>query len=348
MSDIAKIDKNFAVQNQIVKDDMCFINIDANPNFKIYGVFKENNKYRRIPEALAQKVNKGVYALHAHTAGGRVRFITDSPYVAIHAVLDNPHRMSHFALTGSMGFDLYVGTTYTKTFVPPFEKDNEYDGIMNFPDETLREITINFPLYSGVKELYVGVKAGCAIREPKPYKNTKPIVYYGSSITQGGCAARPGTCYEAIISARLNYDYINLGFSGSAKAEDVIADYISALDMHAFVYDYDYNTHSVDYLAETHEKMFLKVRKAHPDMPIIIMSAPKYILSAEFQKRRDIIEQTYLNAVNSGDKNVYFLDGKKLTAICKNDGTVDGAHPTDFGFASMAEAICEVMIKNNI
>lgn len=348
MSDISKIDKNFKVESKIKKPDMHLINIDSNPRFKIHGVFKQDGKYRRLPEEVAKSVNNGVLALHAHTAGGRVRFVTDSPFIAIHAVLDNPHKMSHFALTGSMGFDLYVDNVYTKTFVPPFNDETEYEGIIEFGDSTPRNITINFPLYSGVRELYIGLKDASTLTEPKPYKKDKPIVYYGSSITQGGCASRPGSSYEAIISREFNCDYINLGFSGSAKAEDTIADYIASLDMHAFVYDYDYNTDSPEHLKETHEKMFLKIRRAHPDIPIIIMSAPKYYLDDVMQKRRDIIETTYLNAVKSGDKNVYFLDGTALMELCGNEGTVDGTHPTDFGFASMAKALGELIADNNI
>ena len=301
-----------------------------------------------MPESVAQNVSKGVYAFHSNTAGGRVRFITDSPYVAIYTQMDSLGKMSHFALTGSIGFDLYADNRYVKSFVPPFDIESGYEGIIEFEESKQRQITINFPLYSNVKELYIGLKDGSSLKEAEPYKNKKPIVYYGSSITQGGCASRPGMSYQAIISRTFNYDYINLGFSGNAKAEDEMIEYIKNLDMSIFVYDYDHNAPSVEHLEKTHEKMFKAIRDKQPLLPVIIMSRPKHFLSEEEKIRRSIIETTYLNAVSAGDKNVYFIDGDALTELCEDSGTVDNCHPTDFGFASMAKALTKVIIGYNL
>ncbi len=347
MFDISKIDKNFEVKSQIDKKDIKFYKIDEAP-FKVYGVFKENGKYRRMPEDAARKVSYGVYALHTNTAGGRVRFVTDSPYIAINAVMDDLGKMSHFPLTGSVGFDMYADNYYVKTFVPPFDIRCSYEDVFEFDEQKRREVTINFPLYSNVTELYIGLQEGSALTEAKPYKNTKPIVYYGSSITQGGCASRPGMSYQTIVSGIFDYDYINLGFSGGALAEDEIAEYIKNLDMSVFVYDYDHNAPTTEHLERTHEKMFKLIREKHPFLPVIMMSRPKLFLTDEEKVRRSIIEATYHNALSAGDKNVYFLDGEALTELCKDSGTVDNCHPTDFGFASMAKALSEVLVKINI
>ncbi len=342
MFDISKVDSNFKIKSQIDKKDIKFYKIDDYP-FKIYGIFKEKGKYRRMPENIAREVSEGVYALHTNTAGGRVRFATDSPYIAIYTQMDGLGKMPHFALTGSVGFDLYADNQYVKSFVPPFEVENGYEGVIEFGGSIQRQITINFPLYSNVKELYIGLKDGSSLEEAEPYKNKKPIVYYGSSITQGGCASRPGMSYQAIVSRTFDYDYINLGFSGNARAEDEMAEYIKNLDMSVFVYDYDYNAPSVEHLEKTHEKMFKAIREKNPLLPVIIMSRPKHFLTEEEKIRRSIIENTYKNAVSAGDKNVYFIDGKALTELCQDSGTVDNCHPTDFGFASMAKALTEVL-----
>lgn len=342
MTDISKIDKNFEIKTDIEKDDIKFYNVEETP-FRVYGVFKEKGKYRRMPENIAKRVSAGVYQLHTNTAGGRVRFATDSPYVAIHAEMESMGKRPPFAFTGSAGFDLYVDDNYVKTFVPPFDMEVGYDSIVQFETNELREITINFPLYSDVKELYIGLKENSSIKEAMPYKNTKPVVYYGSSITQGGCASRPGMSYESIISRKFNYDFINLGFSGKAKAEDEMIDYIKNLEMSLFVYDYDHNAPTPEHLLKTHEKMFKAIRNEHPHIPVIIMSRPKFNLTEEEIMRLSIIETTYKNAVASGDKNVYLLDGKSLTELCGNEGTVDGCHPTDFGFASMARTVSDVI-----
>ena len=347
MFDITKVDTNFAVSTSIEKDDIKFYSIDEEP-FKIYGVFKENGKYRRMPEAVAKTVSERVHILHTKTAGGRVKFVTDSSYVAISAKVGEFFRTSHGVFTNTAGFDMYADNRFIKSFVPPFEMVDGYESVLELGERKMREITINFPNYAAVSELYIGLQEDAIIKEAKPYKNEKPIVYYGSSITQGGCASRPGMSYEAIIARELNYDFVNLGFSGNAKAEDEIADYIADLDMSLFVYDYDHNAPSVEHLRNTHERMFKKVRAKHPDLPIIIMPRPKYYLNEEEIVKRDIIKATYENAVAAGDKNVYFIDGKELMALCKDNGTVDNGHPTDFGFNSMAREVMKVIEKINI
>lgn len=343
MFDISKIDSNFIIETKIDKNDIKFYKINEAP-FKVYGVFKENGKYRRMPESVAKSVSEGVYSLHTNTAGGRVRFKTDSQYIAIHAEIDGINRTPHFSLTGMASFDLYVDNDYKRTFIPPYEVESEFESVVDcFPSNEMREITINFPLYSNVNNLYIGLQNTACVEEGAPYKNDKPIVYYGSSITQGGCASRPGMSYQAIVSRTFNYDYINLGFSGNAKAEDEMIEYIKNLDMSIFVYDYDHNAPSVQHLEKTHEKMFKAIREKNPLLPVIMMSRPKHFLNEEEKIRRKIIETTYLNAVSAGDENVYFIDGEALTELCKDSGTVDNCHPTDFGFASMAKALTEVV-----
>ncbi len=339
---IENVDKNFKIETKIDKADIRFFNILEEP-FSIHGVFHEGDRYRRMPESVAKSISEGVYSLHANTAGGRVRFKTNSPYVAISAKMDNVGRMSHFALCGSSGFDLYVNNQYKASFVPPFDSRVGYEGVKELDNSEMKEIMINFPLYSDVMELYIGLAEGSVIEAPTPYSNEKPVVFYGSSITQGGCASRPGNSYQGFISRALDLDYINLGFSGNAKAEDEVAEYIASLPMSIFVYDYDFNTPSYEHLVATHEKMFLKIREAHPDIPIIILTAPKFDKVGGMKRRRELIRQTYENAKARGDKNVYFISGEDLLELCGNEGTVDSTHPTDFGFFSMATVLTRLL-----
>jgi len=187
--------------------------------------------------------------------------------------------------------------------------------------------------------VFIGIDPEAQLLPPESYRNSRPMVFYGSSITQGGCASKPGDSYQAIISRALNLDYINLGFSGNARAEKSMADYISSLDMSIFVYDYDHNAPSPEYLKETHERMFLTIREKHPDLPIIMMSRPRYNITPDTAARLAIIKETYERAIARGDKNVYLITGRELMAICKNDGSVDGTHPTSFGFYSMAQPL---------
>lgn len=351
MSRVEDADKNLKVETKIEQEGLKFYNALSEP-FKIYGIYMEDGKFRRLPEKVAESVSNGVWILHANTAGGRVRFRTNSPYVAINVEMGEIGKMPHFPLAGSAGFDVYRndgnGEEYVRTLMPPFNIENGYESLISFDDEVMRDVTINFPLYSEVKELYIGLDENAVVEAPTPYIDKKPMVYYGSSITQGGCASRPGNCYQGYICRTFNCDYINLGFSGSAKAEDEMIEYIKKLDMSIFVYDYDHNAPSVEHLKNTHEKMFKAIREAHPDIPIILMSAPIWSPSGDWKDRRDIVEQTYRNALAAGDKNVYFVDGKALMSLCENNGTVDNCHPTDLGFYSMARVLAFVIEKYGI
>ncbi len=349
MDVLTKIDKNFEIKSKIEKEDIYFYDSYKAP-FKTYGIFKENREYIRMPKEIAETVSEGVHLLCPHTAGGRVRFMTDSPYVAIYAELKGVYNRPHMSITGSSGFDMYADGNYAGTFVLPWSgMENEtYESIKEFEDVKMRDVTINFPHYCGVKNLYIGLKEGAKIEAGLPYVNEKPVIYYGSSITQGACASRSGMTYQNIVSRRFNCDYINLGFSGNAKAEDEMIDYIKNLEMSLFVYDYDHNAPTVEHLLNTHEKMFKEIRKANPDLPIVMMSRPKYFLTAEEKKRQKIIETTYENALKSGDKNVYFLNGRKLCALCKDNGTTDSCHPNDLGFASVAKALGDLIAKESL
>lgn len=344
MKSITEIDKNFKVETNIKRDGLVFYNAYSSP-FKIHGVFYEDGKLRRMPEAVAKTVSEGVYSLHAHTAGGRIRFMTDSPYVAIQVKLGTAFKMPHFAFTGSIGSDLYADGSYAGTFIPPYDVTDKYEGVIDLHDTKMREITINLPLYSEVTEVHIGLEKSATVSAAPDYKFTRPVVYYGSSVTQGGCASRPGMSYQAILERALNTDYINLGFSGSAKAEDAIIDYIKSLSMSVFVLDYDYNAPSADYLEKTHEKMFLAIRAAQPDLPILMLSMPRAGTTGEIPRHHAIIKATYENALARGDKNVYYIDGKTLVSLFGDECTVDMCHPTDLGFFSMAKEI-EKVLKN--
>lgn len=347
MSDISTIDKNFKVPTKLTETDIKFYDVNESP-FKVYGLFYEDGKFKRMPKAVAQTVNDGVLSFHANTAGGRVRFKTNSPYVAIFTKMSRITKMSHFPLTGSAGFDLYVGAKnpkYTATFVPPFDITDGYESIARFEGKKMRDITINFPLYSEVSQLYIGVSNTAQVLPADEYKNNKPIVYYGSSITHGGCASRPGNSYESIISRRLDCDFINLGFSGSAKGEVEFARYIAGLNMSAFVYDYDHNAPDLNHLKATHQKMFNIIRGANPNLPIIIMPRPKFTPTEDELLRFEVIKATYDAARANGDNNVYLLDNKTLMGLAGDDGTVDNCHPNDLGFMSMANAVGDILEK---
>jgi hypothetical protein len=203
-------------------------------------------------------------------------------------------------------------------------------------ERKMRLITINMPSYAGVKTMKIGISENAKISHAPDYSLEKPIVFYGSSITNGASASRPGMTYEARVSRALDVNYINLGFGGLCKGEPEMAEYIASLDMSIFVMDYDHNAKDIEYLSATHEPFFQTVRKSHPDMPIVLISRPNY--SPDVAERFAVIKATYDNAISRGDKNVYLIDGREFFGG-ELDFTVDTVHPTDVGFYFMAERI---------
>lgn len=342
VSDMAQIDRNFAVESTLGKDDIRFYNVEQLP-FRVYGVFKENGQYCRMPGKVAEQVSERVNVLYKKTAGGRVRFCTDSTYVAIKAVMHGVVRIPVLSHVGGNGFDLYADGEFIESYMPSIDMKDGYESLIDLKTKQEREILIHFPLYAGVTELYIGLEEGACVKEAPLYEGDAPIVYYGSSITQGGCASRPGMSYQNMLARRLNRDFLCLGFSGNAKAEDAMTDYIKGLTMSAFVLDYDHNAPTLEHLKNTHEKMFRGIRQAQPNLPILILPRPRYTLSKVAQERYAVIRQTYENALAAGDRNVHFIDGPTLMALCGNEGTIDGCHPNDLGFTSMAKAIGDVL-----
>ncbi len=324
-----------------------FYSFKSDP-FRIYGLYDAQNPQRkrcvRMPEEVAERVSESVKNLNFNSAGGRVRFTTTSNYLALKMKKSPVEMGKNFSVAGRGGIDVYIRRgavseqIFIKTFIPTVDC-SDLEDILKLPRGE-KQITMNLPNYSGTTELFIGLEESSTLSVHPDYTVEKPVLYYGSSITQGGCASRPGMSYENIISRRLDVNYINLGFSGSAKAEDAIIDYMAGLDFSVFVCDYDHNAPSVEHLRNTHEKLYLKIREKHPDAPVIFVTKPDFWLKwGECERRRDIIYNTYINAKNRGE-NVIFIDGYSLFAgQNREDCTVDGCHPNDLGMFRMAEVI---------
>lgn len=347
---LSEIDKNFQINTNVPKDDIIWLDASQEP-FKVYGA-SSCNPYIRMPLDIAEKVSPGVLGLTKNTAGIRIRFKTDSSYIAIHCERNYNGNMPHMPFTGSNGFDLYTysdktnNQAYLKTFTPPLDSSKGYSSYVDVKSG-MTEFILNFPLYSTVDKLFIGVCKDAHFEEPSNYMNDSPVVFYGSSITQGGCASRPGNCYQNFLSRALNLDYINLGFSGSGKAEDEILDYMANLKMSVFVSDYDHNAPDANYLESTHYKLYKAIRAKNPDIPYIMISRPDYNIGNSLDDaRRNVIFETFIKAKNDGDKNVYLVDGASLFAgdewfAC----TVDGTHPNDLGFYRFGSALTPVFKK---
>lgn len=333
---------------------MKWISIDESP-LEIYGLaLAASGRYWRLPEDVIDTVSPEVSNLARQTAGARVRFRTDSATLQIEYT---PTGDGLGGLTvGKAGKNMiavyidgrFEGTRISNhSVLPTFS----FDPRTGAKKAQMQEILIYLPVMDGITSLRVGLDDDAQILAPEPYTFTKQVVFYGSSITQGFSACHPGRSYVDQVCRALDTDYLNLGFSGAAKAEDAIRDYIAGLPMSVFVFDYDHNAPSVEFLRDTHEQFFLAVRERQPDLPILLMSRPDFYtwLPTDYE-RRDIVRATYENALARGDKNVRFLDGESFFGYEEDryECTVDGVHPNDLGFTRMAAVVrpaLEEMLK---
>ena len=296
-----------------------------------------------MPYDVAKSVSEMVASISMECAGGRCRFMTDSPYIAILVKYRSVAKVPNYSYTATLGFDLYTKGDFVGAFVPSLDVIDTFEGVIDVEKGGVKEYTLNFPVSSEIAELYIGVKEGSVFQKAPKYTLETPIVFYGSSITQGACASRPGNTYANIISRRLNCDYLNLGFWGNARGEEEMAKYIAGLPMSAFIYDYDYNAPSAEFLAKTHEKMFKIIREQNPTLPIIIVSAPKPYPNAKDMQRFEVIEKTYQNAVANGDKFVRYIAGNTMLKGIEDIALADNVHPADVGFLYMANIIVDAL-----
>ena len=202
---------------------------------------------------------------------------------------------------------------------------------------------INFPLYSFVKELYIGVSHSAKLEKGVPYRPVKPFVFYGSSITQGACACRPGVCHAAIASRELNIDFYNIGMSGACKGEEAIVDYVSTREASVFVLEYDHNS-KLEELKERHARTAKRIRELNPDTPIIMATRPDFYGTEEDRARREVVLATYNEMKKGGDRNVYFQDGSLMyDEENRGDFTVDRVHPNDAGCRRIADSLIPIL-----
>lgn len=341
--ELSKIDKNFEIKTAIDEPDVKWYSVLEEP-FDIYGLYKTkaDGLFRRMPTEVAEKVNIGVFNLHTNTAGGRIRFKTDSRYIMLKVEYDRLHLSSHMPEAGVAGFDIHRYEDgkfiFHALMMPNMDDNNGYVRKVNAMGR-MTDYIFTMPLYNNVKNVYIGISETAKLEKGNDYKIKKPIVYYGSSITQGGCASRPSNSYQGYISERFDADYINLGFSGNAKGEQTMFDYIASLDMSAFVYDYDWNS-SYEEVKERYIEGYKTIRAANPDVPIIMVGYPSFHQKDTGGGRAQVKRDTYEYAISHGDKNVALVETPELcSGDFMNHCTVDGTHPNDLGFYRMAQKI---------
>lgn len=326
--------------------------------FPVYGKATDQtpSRYDRLPASYKQVSRKPLWQLGRNTAGLYIRFRSDSPFIKIAWTSRYGRGMNHMAATGVRGVDLYWLDNgqwkYARTGRPGTEKTSEYTMVSNM-EPVEREWMLYLSLYDGVTDVKIGIDPKSHIDQPKVNSPAagNQIVFYGTSIMQGGCVTRPGMLATSILSRKLDREMINLGFSGNAFLDLEIAELMAQVESPAiFVLDNVPNS-TVEMINERGEQFFNIIRKAHPDVPVIFVERPIYPHSYLDQRvKKDIDARNaaqralYQKLRKAGQKKLYYLESEKIYGEDRED-TVDGTHATDLGAIRYVEAILPVIKK---
>ncbi len=311
--------------------------------------------FDRLPARAEGVVRPPVWDLSHDSAGLCVRFATDATSLqARWTVTSRQLAMPHMPATGVSGIDLYVKTErgawrWLAVGQPQDGLTSTVTLVGGLP-EGKREFLLYLPLYNGVTSVEIGIPGNRKLENgaPRPASQHLPIVFYGTSITQGGCASRPGMVHTAILGRRLDRSVINLGFSGNGLMEPEMAALLSELDPAVYVLDCLPNM-TAKLVTERVEPFVRTLRKAHPSTPIVLAEDRTYsnafLVPGSLEHNRGnraALKSAYDRLIASGVKNLHYLPGEAQLGE-DGEGTVDGSHPTDLGFFRMAEAFGTVL-----
>ena len=312
-------------------------------------------RYNRLPDSLKNISRSPLWNLSKNSAGMAIRFRSNSTRIAVKWENIFNNHMNHMTDVGTKGLDLYCWESNEQwRFVNsarPTGKMNQAIIISNMQPKE-KEYMLYLPLYDGLVSLSIGVDSSATINQPLidyPVRK-KPVVFYGTSILQGGCASRPGMAHTNIISRRLNRECINLGFSGNALLDLEVAKVISEVDASVFVLDFVPNA-SVEQMKERMETFYRIIRSKHPDTPVIFIEDPIFThtlyderIAKEVQRKNDILKEIFNRLKKENEKNIILISSKNMLGE-DGEATIDGIHFTDLGMMRYADLVCPIIKK---
>ena len=315
--------------------------------FTIIGRFHSEKTYTRFPAKYENTLRKEVWGLGQHSAGISIRFRTNSPFINVRWSVKNDAAMDHMPFTGIKGVDLYSLVEGKWKYINTGRvkgKRNEFMMVRGAGD-SYREYLLNLPLYDGADTVSIGIKNGASISVPEDMHLTskKPVVYYGSSIAQGGCASRPGLLFTNILARSMDRPFINMGFSGNGTFDLSVGDALCETDAALYVIDCNPNTRT-ELIYERAVELVMKLHRERPEVTVLLVEAFPYVSGfskpseAENAKKNIELNKAYEALRKAGIKNLYYRKGDDLIGF-DYEGTVDGVHPNDIGMMRIAEAL---------
>jgi len=304
----------------------------------------KESPYDRLPYSYKSIVREPVWELSKNSAGLSIRFNTNSSLIRVKWQVLNDESMNHMTETGIKGVDLYFNNSGFWQYLGtgrPYDTIKNDQLIVSNMSSVMREYKLYLPLYDGIKALEVGIDSISVM--VKPIKETqKPIVFYGTSITQGGCATRPGMAHTNIISRKLGLNCINYGFSGNGRMEPEIATLIADIDAYFYVIECMANV-SKDQIKENTIPLVKIIRDKQPKTPILfvenIMFESGYLdslVNYDLLEEDKELKHQFNIMVHNGIQNLHYIDSEGATGY-DHEGTVDGVHFTDLGFMRYAD-----------
>ncbi len=300
--------------------------------------------YDRLPAKAEGKVPPSVWGLSHDSAGLCVPFSSDAPSIQVRwtVLKEGSLSMPHMPATGVSGVDLYSQDPSGRWQFVANGRPTAAANTAGFSPPAGQPCLLYLPLYNGVTSVEIGVPKGSTLSSPDPLtsRQRKPIVIYGTSITQGGCASRPGMAFPAIVGRQLNTPVINLGFSGSGKAEPELAELLAELDPSVYVLDCLWNM-SPDLVSTRIEPFVKTLRAARPDTPILLAEdcSVRNVCPTE---KGTILRTIYEKLTAEGVKNLHFVSSEGMLGD-DTEGTVDGCHPNDLGMMRQAEVFSKAI-----
>ncbi|MDB4624878.1 SGNH/GDSL hydrolase family protein [Rubripirellula sp.] len=303
--------------------------------------------FDRLPIRAKADVRAAVWNLSRHSAGMLSRFRTDADQIWVdYRVTSGKLAMPHMPATGVSGVDLYAtdkaGQSRWVAVSRPTAQTVKTRLVGNLIPGN-REYTAYLPLYNGTEYLRIGVPQGARFETIAP-RTSEPIVFYGTSITHGACASRPGMPHPAILGRRLERPVINLGFSGNGKMEKEVGIYLCELDPSVYVIDCLPNMVGGEVAARA-EPLVRQLRDARPETPILLVEDRTYanagFVRGATQRHTDsrrALRAAYDRLVADGFKRLGYIEGETLLGNDRED-TTDGSHPSDLGFYRHANAM---------
>ncbi|MCB1230433.1 MAG: SGNH/GDSL hydrolase family protein [Verrucomicrobiae bacterium] len=313
--------------------------------------------YARLPAKANGIVRPPVWSLSQDSSGMLTRFQSDADAIHVRYTLRSDRlAMAHMPATGVSGIDLYgLDSEGDWRWISVFKPGSGNTGDAKLNAGTLvdgldpgsRAYTAYLPLYNGIEKLEFGFPEGTEVQPIAP-RTEKPIVFYGTSITHGACASRPGMCHPAILGRRLDLPVLNLGFSGNGKMEPEVVALLAELDPAVYVIDCLPNMVEAE-IRERAEPLVRKLREARPETPIVLVEDRTYgyaWVKESARKRhetsRAALIRAFDNLVASGVKNLHYLPGADLLGH-DGEATTDGSHPNDLGFMRQSDAFEPVL-----